>query len=181
MLPHSPRQHPNFKKERKIPRQFFKFFSQVRALHRSSQKKVPHRRRRKRSVMQEESCCFAHKTNRFKRSHFLCRRGLTFHLWWDWGQVYCKNNNNKTFAKEAIVQCTHSFRLNIVYWSNYTPAKTTKTSLKFTQFQTPLPQFQCFQFVKIWRNVHKDCIETQRIEKQNCCRMFKFSTENVWN
>ena len=47
-----------------------------------------------------------------------------------------------------------------------TPAKTAKTSLKFTEFQTPLPLFQCFQFVKIWRNIHKDCIRVEEPKKK---------------
>ena len=47
MLPNSVRQHPNFKKERKMPRQFFRVFFSSWRPHKSSHKKVPHRRRRK--------------------------------------------------------------------------------------------------------------------------------------
>ena len=117
MLPTSLRQHPHFKREWKFlvsfSGYFFKFAPcinlRIRKFHIADVQSMP------KSVLQEQSCCFAHKTNRFWRSRFLCRSGLTFHSWWDWAQVYSQNNNNnKTFTKGAILQCEHSFRFNTV-------------------------------------------------------------------
>ena len=123
VLPNSLRQHPHFKRRRKFLISFSGFFFQVRALYKSSHKNVSHRRRAiyvKKCVTETKLLFFAQKTNRFWRSRFLCRSGLTFHSWWDWGQVYSKNNNNKTFTKGAILQCEHSFLDSGEYSKNVT-------------------------------------------------------------
>ena len=78
MLPNSLRQHPNYK-EGKFLVSFSGFFFQVRVRINPRIRKFHIADVEKQSVLQEESRCFAHKTNRFGRSRFLCRRGLTFH------------------------------------------------------------------------------------------------------
>ena len=114
MLPNPLRQQPHSKRRWKFLISFSGFFFQVRPLYKSSHEKVSHRRRTayvKKLDAGTKLLFFARKTNRFWRFRFLCRSGLIFHSWWDWGQVYSKTTTTKLLQKEQFFSVSIHFVL----------------------------------------------------------------------